>query len=259
MSVEAPARDQQRASSKANAKDKALIAVYEQADMYDYVYRGWEGDLDFYCNRAKKGKVLYLGIGTGRIYGSLMRINSEAFGLEYSEKMIENFLRKFPEANEKIIHENALEMNSINETFDTIIAPYAFLNTFSADENKILLENISKLLKPDGVFCSDVFSPFTNPHFSESSEETVFIVDGARVKIRLIYNYVQQEVFEYSEIQLSNGDINNVYLKNHFYYPNELERMLSEFFSVKKIQGGFNGEILSPDNEIIYFEGVKEF
>ncbi|HEX3147903.1 MAG TPA: class I SAM-dependent methyltransferase [Gemmataceae bacterium] len=67
----------------------ARFDVYRCADLYDLAYPGYGGDADYYLSKGRVGKVLYLGVGTGRIFTRIAQLNPEAIGLDTSGEMID--------------------------------------------------------------------------------------------------------------------------------------------------------------------------
>jgi len=204
--------------------------VYKCASLYDLAYPGYEGDKDYYLEKGKEGKVLYLGIGTGRIFAPLAEANPDAVGLDISPEMIDLLLRKNPLiAKKQVMQADALTADMGENQFDTIVAPYSFLQCFDDDDTARLLENIRKWLKPGGKFHTDTFSPYLIPFTKKGLESSVrSIEDRVKIAIYVLYDHFNQKMKELALIE-RDGEPDRVLEMNlHYYFPHELHAMMQK-------------------------------
>ncbi len=68
-------------------RDTTRTAVYECPELYELAYPGYPGDREYYLSKTQAGDVLYLGVGTGRIFLPMAAQNPHALGVESSSDM----------------------------------------------------------------------------------------------------------------------------------------------------------------------------
>lgn len=235
--------------------------VYKCPHLYDLVYSGYQGDKDYYLEKGKEGKVLYLGMGTGRIFSSLSEKNPEAVGLDISHEMIDLFQKRNPLiVKEQIMQADALTANLDENQFDTIIAPYSFLQCFDDEDTTKLLGNIQKWLKPGGKFHTDTFSPYLIPFTKKGLESSVLPIDErVKIAIYVLYDHFSQKMKELALIEEEGKEDRVTEMSLHYYFPRELYAMMQKTgLDVLQIKGGYNGEPFDPtENEVIVYEARK--
>jgi len=203
--------------------------IFDRSEFFDIAYHGYEGDVNFYSGRATSGDVLYLGSGTGRIFNKIWQLNRDVIGVDKSKSMISSLMRKNPcLKNGQIIEGDVLDLEFPGGSYDTIIAPYSFLPFFDPTNIEKLLRKIHSWLKPQGSFFTDIFSPFTNPPFNQTTElERSGTKGDLSYKIYNHYDHFSQHLTEITCIH--NGSSHHDFEMNmYFYYPNELRRLIEE-------------------------------
>ena len=104
--------------------------------------------------------ILDLGCGPG-LYSEIFATKGhKVTGVDFSENSI-NYAKK--EAINKglgitYLHQNYLELDVPENTFDLVTLIYADLGVLNPNERSILLANIKKTLKPGGIFIFDVLN-----------------------------------------------------------------------------------------------------
>jgi SAM-dependent methyltransferase len=229
--------------------------IYRNGKLYDLLYPGFKGDSDYYCQKAKKGDTLYFGIGTGRIFSKIFKHNNKAIGLDNSPFMLKILFERCPEIpKENIIFSDVLTASFKDASFDTIIAPYAFLNFFEYSQIVKILKKTKRWLRPKGKFVTDVFSPFKNPPFRQNQE---VITNGNGLSTEIIYNHITQEIFELSLISIGDKKA-SMALKNYYYYPNELIRAIKEAgMKVTSVKSNYTNKPLSTDSDVIVINASR--
>lgn len=228
-------------------------SIYSFGERYDQTYFGFKGDTSFYKNKCKNvEKVLYLGVGTGRIFSKIYSQNKKIIGLDISKKMLNKLREKFPQINpENLVVADVKEFNFPKNNFDLIIAPYAFFNFFSYEENKRLFNNIFGSLKKGGEITTDFLTPFLNPHFSKSKE----IIKNGRNKTIIEYNFINQEFTETNKYRNEEFETK---LHNYFFYPKEIIRLFEDAgFDQIRISGDYKHNKLSTKSKLILVESKK--
>lgn len=228
--------------------------LYNYSDVYNAVYKGQSGDKDFYTKNASFGKVLYLGVGSGRIFRKISKINNEAYGLDQSLDMTKHL----DVQKEKIILANVLNADLPHASFDKIIAPYCFLNQFEYDDAKKILENCFNWLRPGGILITDFFSPYKNP-----SKKNLLTRDRRQIRNMTIesfelYDFLQQKLLELTFVRAEKYSV-LLTLPLYYYFPNEILRLAREMGFQTKLYGDFNKNQLSSKSDIILIESRKVY
>lgn len=236
--------------------------VYKNAQLYDLAYPGYKGDKDYYLKKGESGDVLYLGVGTGRIFADLVRKNPRALGIDISSEMIELLVSKFPSiTNDQVILADALKAKFKECSFDSIIAPYSFLQCVGDEEDVLLLmQNIYRWLRPGGKFCTDIFSTYLIPFRKSGIEHGHFTLnDKTSVSIYVTYNHIEQSMREHALFIVKNEQNKVSKMDLHYFFPRELKTFFKKVgFDNISIKGGYNSEEFDPkENEIIVFDLVK--
>jgi SAM-dependent methyltransferase len=203
------------------------LNVYDAPELYDLAYPGFLGDEAFYRPLASQGKVLYLGAGTGRLFAPFAASNPNIIGLDYSRQMLDALLRRHRSIrDDQLVCANAMDKTALPEaSFDTIIAPYCFLEVVDRSGAKEILANVATWLKPGGQFVTDEFSPFLIPFRGHGLETISFPVGHYRVTIYITYNHLTQKLTESTVI--SNSTSTRVTdMDLHYLFPAELIDMM---------------------------------
>jgi len=130
------------------------------AGIYDHWYSKFEPSaIQTLAELAHGGKVLELGIGTGRIAIPLLNTGLSVHGIDASESMIAR-LREKPGGKRIPISMGNFADVSIEGQYSLI---YVVFNTFYAlltqDEQGRCFQNVAKHLTSDGVFVIEAFVP----------------------------------------------------------------------------------------------------
>jgi ubiquinone/menaquinone biosynthesis C-methylase UbiE len=119
-------------------------------------------DVDFYARVAasRRGTVLELGCGNGRILLTLLQRGIEAVGVDRSQKMLAELRRK---AEERALHVRACAMDVRvlgfrAASFDVVLYPYSLV-TYMTEEGDAtrMLEEAKRVSAPDGLVVVDAF------------------------------------------------------------------------------------------------------
>jgi SAM-dependent methyltransferase len=124
------------------------------------------GDLPFYKEQAavKRGSVLELGCGTGRILIPLSREVSFIHGIDSSGAMLALCRRKMAQhgisRTRAAVDIGDITHFELDRDFDLIIAPYRVIQNLETDlELSGLFRSIRRHLKDDGTCILNVFNP----------------------------------------------------------------------------------------------------
>jgi len=142
--------------------------VYEYpknfARFYDVIYHHQRDGVDheFFLNAIgqTKGKVLEIGVGTGRFFTDALNHGADIYGIDVSESMIEVLIGKLDAAQHYRINLQSIVNFKFDFRFDLIIAPFRiFMHVLEKDEQLKALNNIYRHLNPGGKFIFDTFVP----------------------------------------------------------------------------------------------------
>ena len=228
------------------------------ARIYDKLFKGVTGDLAFYLNEAKKanGKILELGVGTGRIYLPIVKEKLPIIGLDNSSSMLNELRKKARTMNLKInVYKKDMKNFRFKSKFALIIIPYgAFLHLENKEEQFNALKNISKHLKKGGKLILNFFNPDLQliskgkvKHmslFKDPSSGTTFQIvemtnyDMSNQMIKTLYIINEQKNWKKTKQKM--------YITVRYVFRKQFEKLLKEAgFKSFKLYGGFNGEPFS--------------
>ncbi|MFL2664946.1 MAG: class I SAM-dependent DNA methyltransferase [Dehalococcoidia bacterium] len=248
------------------------------AEWYDIFYSSSEHEEEnFYTAISKKveGKILEIGVGTGRIAIRLAEIGKIVIGIDSSQEMIEKAKEKISAKNlsEKItlIISNMLSFN-LNEKFDLIIIPAntLLLCNDEAEQTRVLI-NCQKHLTKNGKLIFNVYYP-DNEMINENNKEafmfnTIDINDGGRYILysKNDFNINKQTNNSTQFIEKISIDGNVLFrkelkVKTRYLYPEDIIKLCENSnLSVKKISRDFLDLPVdqSADNIIVEARKIK--
>lgn len=134
------------------------------ARFYDILYHKIRDGVDneFFLNNIKQvnGKVLEIGVGTGRFFIDALNTGTDIYGLDISESMINILRSKISEDRQfRISIQNIIDFR-FDFQFDLIIAPFrVFMHIIDKADQITALDNIYNHLRPKGRFIFDAFVP----------------------------------------------------------------------------------------------------
>ena len=134
------------------------------ARFYDLIYHQQRDGVDneYYQHEIKqsKGKILEIGVGTGRLFINALNQGADIYGLDISQSMIDVLYKKLNiDQYKRISLQNIIDFN-FDFKFDLIIAPFrVIMHLLEKDEQIRALNNVYKHLNTNGRFIFDVFVP----------------------------------------------------------------------------------------------------
>lgn len=219
--------------------------VYNFPEVFDQAYPGYPGDVEYYKKVVTEDQVeegVYLGTGTGRIFGPVFHANKEITGIDNCRRMIEALFRRFPEIPRHQIDEADIRTHRLpRESHDRIIAPYSFLTHFTDPEISQILHNIRKSLRRNGEFVTDIFNPYLNPGSKQPREiENMRLEDGGTVSIAREYDHAMQTVSELATVKRGK-EVFSVPLKLNYYNYKEICNLIRDAgLGIKSFHGDFD-------------------
>jgi SAM-dependent methyltransferase len=134
------------------------------ARFYDVIYSKVRSGVDtgYFMNKilSAKGKVLEIGVGTGRFFIDALAKGADIYGIDISINMIDVLKKKLsPENHYRIMTGDACNMK-LDSRFDLIIAPFrVFAHILDTKSQILFLNNVHEHLSDKGIFIFDLFVP----------------------------------------------------------------------------------------------------
>ncbi len=122
-------------------------------------------DIGFYASMCarRRGAVLEMGCGNGRILLPLLERGVDAFGIDASARMLADLRRK---AADRGLGLRVAQMDAralaLRAAFDIVLCTYSFITNFADDADLArMLAEVRRVLVRDGLFVVDAFVPRT--------------------------------------------------------------------------------------------------
>lgn len=182
-----------------------------------------------YIGEIDKGKVLDLGVGTGRNSLFLSTADFQVEGVDIIEKNIENYLNKAKTLNLEVVGSVAdIRDFEIKENEYSLIIISWVLNFFNKKEVDKIISKIKKGLKPNGVVYFSVFSikdDFYLKNLDKLTKEEYTLCFGDNDHYR--HYYITEEVVDYFKdlelLALRNGMVLDIDEANGNHYHDMIE------------------------------------
>jgi SAM-dependent methyltransferase len=233
------------------------------ARFYDTIYHNLRDgvDSDYFLNEIKNkhGKVLEIGVGTGRLFINALNQGSDIYGLDISEEMLNVLYKKLPEKQQyRISLQNIIDFN-YDFKFDLIIAPFRVIMHLLEKKDQIrALNNVYDHLKSNGRFIFDVFIPDLNQLIKGNNNQIDFEGEYKPGHIVRRINSTTPDLIQ----QLIIVNFHIEWEENHklfhddwelplrFFFRYELEHLIERSkFKKYKIFGDYKGNELNQDSK----------
>ena len=241
-----------------------MLSEYPEyfARFYDVIYHHSRDGIDnkFYLDKIKgiKGKVLEVGVGTGRLFFDALTNGADIYGIDISPSMLEVLKNKLnQEQQRRISLQNIIDFK-FNQKFDLIIAPFrVFMHLIDNDDQLKALNNVYRHLSPRGEFIFDAFIPDLNQLITGIDNMTDFDREyepGNRLK-RIVttkpdlINQIINITFRFEWNEKDTRYQKEWRSSLRFFFRYELEYLVkSSSFKKYKIYGDFQGNELNSDS-----------
>lgn len=144
----------------------------------------WKEFEDFNKYIQSGYKVLDVGCGNGRLWGTLKDKNIDYYGVDFSQNLIAKAQQKYPQAN--FLFADVLNLPFEKESFDAVFAIAVFHHIPSYYRQKALAE-INRILKKQGIFITTNWNLWQKHWWG------------------LLYQYTKDKIFGKSELDY--GDV----------------------------------------------------
>ena len=134
------------------------------ARFYDTVYHHMRDEVDtgYFLDEIRKtsGRILEIGVGTGRHFTNALEQGADIFGIDISSEMLSVLYSKLPEDQHFRISQQSITDFNFAFSFDLIIAPFRVIMHLldKADQVKAI-NNVYDHLNKGGRFIYDTFVP----------------------------------------------------------------------------------------------------
>ncbi len=134
------------------------------ARFYDVIYSKVRSGVDtgYFMDKilSTRGKVLEIGVGTGRFFIDALAKGADIYGIDISRNMVDVLKKKLASENHyRIITGDACSMK-LDSRFDLIIAPFrVFAHVLDTKNQLLFLNNVYEHLTDKGTFIYDLFVP----------------------------------------------------------------------------------------------------
>jgi SAM-dependent methyltransferase len=195
------------------------------ADVYDQWYSEFDpAAIDFLAELAHGGKVLELGIGTGRIALPLAKTEVVVQGVDASESMVARLHSK-PGGENIPITIASLPNIPVDGQFSLI---YVVFNTFycllTQQEQICCFQNVASHLSPDGAFVIEAFVPDMKL-FTSSQALRVTQINDKDVQIDASQIEMDKQVITAQHIVLTEQGTHFYPVKLRYVWPSEMDLM----------------------------------
>lgn len=134
------------------------------ARFYDLIYHSLRDGVDnqFFMDKIKncKGKILEIGVGTGRFFIEALNSDADIYGIDISPEMINVLTNKLKNSEKQRVSVQSMVDFSLPHKFDMIIAPFrVFMHIIDKKEQLAALNHVFEYLNKGGIFIFDTFIP----------------------------------------------------------------------------------------------------
>jgi len=245
------------------------------ARFYDLIYHQLRDAVDhtYFLNeiKQKNGKILEIGVGTGRFFIDALSQGADIYGIDISKTMIDVLKSKIDiRQHERVSVQNIIDFG-FDFQFDLIIAPFRVMMHLLEKKDQLkALSNVYKHLNPNGRFIFDTFVPDLHQLVNGLNNHIDFDGEyepGKRVK-RIVstkpelINQVIQITFtlEWDEDGKKETEVWNLPLR--FFFRYELEHLIERSeFETYKIFGDYQGNELNNSSKefvMVCYKNIKQ-
>lgn len=218
-------------------------------------------DDEYFQNEIKSsgGKILEIGVGTGRLFTNALNKGADIYGLDISESMLEILYNKLqPEQHHRISLQNIIDF-SFDFQFDLIIAPFrVMMHLLNIEEQIRAIDNVYFHLKSNGRFIFDTFIPDLNQlikginnqmdfegEYDSGNKIRRFVSTQPDLINQIIHVNFHLEWEEKNELKHDDW-----ILPLRFFFRYELEHLLARSkFEKYEIYGDYNGGELNNNSK----------
>ncbi|MEN8209392.1 MAG: methyltransferase domain-containing protein [Candidatus Fermentibacteria bacterium] len=195
------------------------------ADIYDDWYSSPdESSIALLSDLANQGRVLELGIGTGRVALPLKEKGIDISGIDASPSMVKKLHGKPPGKDIPVSMGDFSEVD-VQGRYDLIFVVFnTFFSLTTQDDQLKCLVNIAHRLTPDGVFLIEAFVPDIG-RFDRGQSVRATDVGENRVKIDVSRHDPLKQLVTSQHVILSEKGVRLYPVTIRYTWPSELDMM----------------------------------
>ena len=233
------------------------------ARFYDLIYHKLRDEVDnqYFLDQIKqtKGKILEVGVGTGRFFIDALTQNADIYGIDISRSMINVLKAKLNKIQQRRVSVQNIIDFQYDFKFDLIIAPFRIVMHLLEKSSQIdAINNVYRHLKPNGRFIFDTFVPDLNHLIKGFDNYTDFDEEyepGKRIKRMVstqpdLMNQLINIAFHF-EWDEDNGKRTEIWKSPlRFFFRYELEHLIERTeFTSYQIFGDYKGNELGSNSK----------
>ena len=235
----------------------------EIAGHYDLEHDGWRDDVDFYLNIVRRGPVLEVGAGTGRVMEPLLDAGFEVWGVDSSPAMLERARARLTAYSQAHLVLGAIQDVRLDVTFHATLLPLNVLWHLEDLESRLAtLLAIRSHLATGGLLVVDVTNPLTMAERGANGElRQRFCAMRGDHQVRAFSAAWDEEAEQLLRLTLIYDEVDaagvvhrsSAELRLHYVYRSELELLLRlARFELEQIYGAYDlAEYASESPNII--------
>ncbi|MBC8205495.1 class I SAM-dependent methyltransferase [bacterium] len=201
-------------------------------------------------------KILDFPCGVGRHLQYLLSKNYNAYGMDLSTELLnEARKRTESESKESRLVRGDIRYPPFKTGFDIILNLFTSFGYFEDDDNRLVLNEIFRMLSPGGKFVLDFIN--IDFHLRNLIPEDDFIIEGAKVKINRKYNSESDRLMK--KIEISREDDIRQYIESIkcLRRSDLMEMFKLAGFKVIDIIGSYDGSTFNEDSSRMILIGEK--
>ena len=244
---------------------ETMIYKYPEnfARFYDQIYHNVRDSVDseYFLKEisSTKGKILEVGVGTGRLFLNALNRGADIYGLDISESMLNVLKKKLTkEQCNRISLQNITDFN-FDFKFDLIIAPFrVIMHLLEKEEQLKAINNVYDHLNENGRFIFDTFVPdlkYLIKGFDNYTDFEGEYEKGKKVK-RVVSSFpdlINQIIKVKFHLEWDEDDkvkSEDWTLPLRFFFRYELEHLIERSnFEEYKISGDYKGNVLNQESK----------
>ena len=233
------------------------------ARFYDTIYQQLRDGVDnmFFLKHIfnTNGKVLEIGVGTGRFFIDALKNGVDIYGIDISNNMLNILKGKLGKDQHHRLSNQSIIDFSLDIRFDLIIAPFrVIMHVLDKNDQIGSLNNIYNHLNTNGKFIFDTFIPDLKQIQNGINNVTDFEGEyESGKKLRRIVSakpdLINQLINVHFKIEWEEDDSINHEdweLQLRFFFRYELEHLIERSnFSQYEILGDYDGNILNQESK----------
>ena len=112
---------------------------------------------DYLKSEIGSGKLLDIGVGAGRTTGHLLPLCESYIGIDYSQQMLAQCRKKFPQAD--LQFGDARDLDFPANSFDIVLCSFNAIDDFEHEDRLRILHEVKRVLRPQGWFIFSTHNP----------------------------------------------------------------------------------------------------